>query len=136
MASIEAELEAFFRGYGESFADGARLGEFYGDCAMAATPTFYGCLKGEAEVRATLAHVAAEQVRTGMRSLAPLGVEVTPVDARHWWACVRWGATFERTGDRRIEFDISYLVRRTPERLVILLYVAHQDEQAPRERLA
>lgn len=135
MPSSEAELEAFFRGYGEAFQDGAALAGFYGDCAMAATPSFYGVLRGEAEVRSTLVEVAKGQVRTGMRSLAPLAVETTELDALHRWACVRWGATFEKTGDERIEFDISYLVRRTPERHVILLYVAHQDERALREKL-
>lgn len=132
--SIQQEMQEFFRAYGESFKDGIKLSEFYGDCAMASTPSFVGCLKGSGEVRAALENVAKGQVRTGMRSLAPLKVEVTNIDPMHWWARVYWGAKFEKTGDQAIEFDISYLVRKNSDRFVILLYVAHQDEQVMRQK--
>ena len=133
--SLETEVLRFFTDYGEAFRDGVRLAEFYGDCAMASTPAFVGCLNGEAEVRAALVSVAKEQVRTGMRALVPQKVDVTSVDSIHCWAHVYWGAKFENSQDQLIEFDISYLIRRNSDRLIILLYITHQDDQKMRQEL-
>ena len=133
--STRESLEQYFKRYGESFRDGDQLAGFYGDCAMASTPAFVGCLKGSEEIRAALAGVAQGQIETGMTHLAPLKVEATDFDPLHCWAKVRWGAHFEKTKDRLVEFDISYLLRLSGDRYQILIYVAHQDEQAMRQEL-
>lgn len=130
-----ADLRLFFEAYGRAFADGAKLAAFYGDCALGATPTFAGVLKGEDEVRAALAGVAEYQLKTGMTSVAPLDVAATELDALHTWAKVRWAATFEKTGARQVEFDVSYLLRRGERGLTILASVSHQDEQQLRAEL-
>jgi hypothetical protein len=131
----KTELLNFFKNYGKSFRDGVQLSKFYGDCALAATPTFVGCLKGIAEVRAALANVAEGQARTGMQSLVPLKIHAAEMDPLHDWTRVDWGAKFKNTGDRLIEFPISYLTRRTEGGFLILAYVAHQDEEKMRREL-
>jgi len=42
---------------------------------------------------------------------------------------VHWGVTFEKTGDKLIEFDVSYIVQKIGEEPKIILFIAHQDEQ-------
>jgi hypothetical protein len=133
--TVDIDPSVFFRAYGEAFDDGEKLSGFYGDCALASAPNFVGCLKGKAEIQAALAGVAENQVRTGMTSLVPLKVDTTEIDSIHSWSKVRWGAKFEKTGDRRIEFDVSYLLRRDERKTSILLYVSHQDEQELRQEL-
>jgi hypothetical protein len=131
----KSELLSFFNSYGKSFQDGDKLSEFYGDCALAATPTFVGCLNGSSEVRKALLNVAEGQVKSGMQSLTPLEIEVKELDLMHSWSKVFWGAKFKTTGDRLIKFDISYLTRKTAEGLQILTSVAHQDEAEMRKEL-
>jgi hypothetical protein len=37
--------------------------------------------------------------------------------------------TFQKTGDKLIEFDVSYLVQKTVPEPKIILFIAHQDEE-------
>jgi hypothetical protein len=48
---------------------------------------------------------------------------------------VHWGVTFLKTGDRMIEFDVSYLVQKTGPEPEILLFIAHQDEEEAMRKL-
>jgi hypothetical protein len=48
---------------------------------------------------------------------------------------VHWGITFEKTGNRLIEFDVSYLIQKTEKEPKIILFIAHQDEQKAMEEL-
>jgi hypothetical protein len=131
----ERILMDFFRSYGEVFNNGTKLSEFYGECAVASAPNFVGCLKGREEVHTALVEVAEYQVKTGMTSLTPLNIDTTDIDPLHCWAKVQWGARFKKTGDKQIEFAISYLLRRNKEKISILLYISHQDELQIRHEL-
>ena len=48
---------------------------------------------------------------------------------------VHWGVTFQKTGDKLIEFDVSYLVQKTGKDPKIILFIAHQDEQKAMQEL-
>jgi hypothetical protein len=48
---------------------------------------------------------------------------------------VRWGVTFEKTGARLIEFDISYIVQETGIAPKIILLISHEDEGAVHEKI-
>ncbi|MGH2536543.1 MAG: hypothetical protein ACRDHL_04035, partial [Candidatus Promineifilaceae bacterium] len=48
---------------------------------------------------------------------------------------VHWGAKFRKTGERWIEFDISYLVQKTGPEPRILLFISHEDEQKAMQEL-
>jgi len=48
---------------------------------------------------------------------------------------VHWGVTFQKTGDKLIEFDVSYLVQKTGKEPKIILFIAHQDEQKAMQEL-
>jgi hypothetical protein len=42
---------------------------------------------------------------------------------------VRWGVTFEKTGERVIEFDVSYIVMQTGDETKVILLISHEDEE-------
>lgn len=48
---------------------------------------------------------------------------------------VQWGVTFKKTGDKMIEFDVSYLVQKIGSEPKIILFIAHQDEQKAMQEL-
>ncbi len=111
LKSEASSLEDFFQRYGSKFLDAEGLSEFYGECAMWAGPSFVGCIRGKDEVAQAMKSVTEYQNKTGMKSLVPISVEKMTVDELHCWTKVKWSATFEKTGDRRIKFDVSYLLR-------------------------
>src|SRR5688572_26562829 len=119
--TVDIDLLDFFRAYGEAFDDGEALSEFYGDFAIASAPNFVGCLKGRDEMQAALTGVAEGQVKTGMTSIVPLKLDTVEIDSLHCWSKVHWGAKFKKTGDKQIEFDVSYLLRRGEKKMSILL---------------
>ena len=59
-----------------------------------------------------LRQVADFNRQHGMQSLAVVSIQDMPLSPLHRLATVRWGTRFEKTGDRVIEFEISYLLRR------------------------
>src|SRR5262245_38171714 len=60
-----------------------------------------------------LREVAVFNRMHGMRALAAASIRDVTLSPLHTLATVTWGARFERTGDRVIEFDISYLLEKT-----------------------
>lgn len=48
---------------------------------------------------------------------------------------VHWGVTFKKTGDRLIEFDVTYFVQKTGLEPKIIMFIAHQDEQKAMQEL-
>ncbi|MGH7799723.1 MAG: hypothetical protein ACREOW_03715 [Thermodesulfobacteriota bacterium] len=42
---------------------------------------------------------------------------------------VHWGATFEKTGDKPIEFEVTYILQSTGDEPKIIVSIAHQDEE-------
>lgn len=129
------DYKDFFKRYGESYSDGEKLAAFYGDCALATTPEFVGCLKDRKDVRKALSGIAHYQEKTGMTSMVPLHVQANEIDPRHAIVKVHWGAKFKKTGDQEIVFDVSYLVRHEKGKEQILLIISHQDEQKMRQEL-
>ena len=68
--------------------------------------------------------------RAGMTSVRIMNLEEFQISREYSMVKVHWGAKFEKTGSRIIEFDISYLVRKTAFQPEIILFISHEDEQA------
>jgi hypothetical protein len=62
-------------------------------------------------------------------------MDETPISNEYSMVLVHWGVTFRKTGDRRIEFDVSYLVQHTGGDPKIILFITHQDEQQAMQEL-
>jgi hypothetical protein len=77
-----------------------------------------------------LAHTAAEFYKSvGQTSARILSLQETPISNEYTLMKVHWGVTFRKTGDKLIEFDVSYLVQKTGPEPKIILFIAHQDEE-------
>lgn len=81
-----------------------------------------------------LRQVASFNRQHGMRSLAVMSIRELVLSPIHTLATVTWGARFEKTGDRIIEFDISYLLEKADDQWRILSYISFSDQAAAMER--
>ena len=70
----------------------------------------------------------------GMRTLAPMTIRDATLSPIHTLATVTWGARFEKTGDRLIDFEISYLLEQTDDEWRILSYISRTDQNAAMEK--
>jgi len=66
----------------------------------------------------------------GMRDLEVVSMRDAALSPLHTLATVTWGTRFEKTGDRLIEFEISYLLERAEDGWRILSYIARTDQNA------
>lgn len=81
-----------------------------------------------------LREVARFNREHGLDALTVVNVDDTPLSPLHSLAHVRWGARFARTGSRRIEFEIAYLLERHGEGWRILSYISKEDQGAAMKR--
>jgi hypothetical protein len=58
-----------------------------------------------------------------------------PVEEPGSMVKVHWGVTFRKTGNRLIEFDITYFLQKTGSEPKIVMFIAHEDEQKAMEEL-
>jgi hypothetical protein len=70
-----------------------------------------------------------------MQTLEVVAVRIQRLSDSHVNATVTWGARFERTGDRLVTFDITYLLEDVGEGIRILSYVSHTDQEDEMRRL-
>lgn len=132
---MSENLEKFFTEYGAAFDKPEVTRKFYGDSSITSAPEGVFCLKGDEEFEHTLKEVSDYQKKTGMKSLTPSNFRTTTIDDRHLWTRLTWNAIFEKTGDKPVQFDISYLLRKTDGSFQIVAYVAHDSETEMRKEL-
>ncbi len=77
-----------------------------------------------------LRQVASFNRQHGMRSVTVVSIRDVALSPLHTLATVTWGARFEKTGDRVIEFDISYLLEKAGDEWRILSYISRSDQNA------
>lgn len=133
--SFHKRVRLFFDEYGASFKDPEKIASAYGEFTLAVDPNFVGGLKGEREIQKTMNEIAKYQIKTGMRSMSVTALEIGEVAAPHYIAKVTWGAMFEKTGNRLITFDVTYILREQEEKFQILTSISHQEEQKVRQSL-
>lgn len=71
----------------------------------------------------------------GMNSARILSIAESPISDHYTMVTIHWGVTFENTGDKMEEFDVSYIVHNSPGGLEIIMAIAHQDEDEAMKRL-
>ncbi len=81
-----------------------------------------------------LRQVATFNRQHGMRSLTAISVRDATLSPLHTLATVTWGARFEKTGERIIEFEISYLLEKAEDQWRILSYISRTDQNAAMEK--
>ena len=82
----------------------------------------------------------AEQVNkfyksVGRNSARIISKRVMPICNEYSMVVVRWGITFDKTGNKLIEFDISYIIQETGSEPKIILLISHEDEETAMKKL-
>ena len=80
------------------------------------------------------------QARDFYRSVGQTGAKIlsmkeTPISKEYTMVTVHWGVTFKKTGDKPVEFDVSYFVQKTGGSPKIIMFIAHQDEDEAMKKL-
>ena len=85
---------------------------------------------------AKMATKAAEFYRSvGQTSAKILSMDEIPISNEYSMIKVRWGVTFIKTGNRLIEFDVTYFIQKTGPKPKIIMFIAHQDEEKAMKEL-
>ncbi|HEX6849568.1 MAG TPA: hypothetical protein VF144_21425 [Chitinophagaceae bacterium] len=71
----------------------------------------------------------------GRNSAKIISKRVIPISNEYSMVVVRWGITFEKTGERLVEFDKSYIIQETGIDPKIILFISHDDEVAAMKKL-
>jgi hypothetical protein len=105
------------------------LAALYGPTFIVGGPEGSMAFANDARFLDWLKQVRQFNQQHGMRGMAVISVGEQPLSPRHTLATVRWGARFERTGERVIEFTIAYLLERAAAvGWTILAYVSERDQ--------
>lgn len=85
---------------------------------------------------ARMAGKAAQFYRSvGQTSGKILSMEETAISREYSMIKVHWGVTFEKTGNKLIEFDVTYFIQQTAPEPKIIMFIAHQDEEKAMKEL-
>jgi hypothetical protein len=133
---MDARIEALFREYADAFSrlDGRRQAKLFADTFISAGP------RGEIAVGkdqfVELSGKAAGFYRSvGQKKAELLSAEETPISPDYSLVKAHWGAWFEKTGDKPVEFDVSYIVHKTGGDPKVVLFITHQDEEEAMKQL-
>jgi hypothetical protein len=129
-------IQHLFSAYEKAFAalDIERSAGFFSDTFISAGPR--GAIAQSKTEFLKMAHQAAEFYQSvGQTSARILSMREMPLSDEYSLVKVHWGVTFRKTGKQLIEFDVSYLIQMTGPDPRIILFVAHQDEEAAMKEL-
>jgi hypothetical protein len=108
---------------------------FFAEHFISASPK--GTIAQDRDEFAKLADQAGQFYRSvGQTGATILSMTETPISNEYSLVRVHWGCTFEKTGDKPIEFDVSYLIQELAgQDPKILLFIAHEDEEKAMKEL-
>ena len=133
---MDKSMKSFFDKYERAFSDldVKRQAELFDDSFLTAGPK--GVIaRSKEEFLAMAEQLAAYYRAAGQKSARILSAVETPISPDYSLVEVRWGATFQKTGDRLIEYEVSYIVRKTGGPRKIVMFVAHEDEEKAMRKL-
>lgn len=125
-------LSGFFSRYAELSltAQPEALAKLYAPTFIVGGPQGSQAFPNDARFIEWLRQVFDFNRQHGMRALTAVSIRELTLSPLHTLATVTWGARFEKTGDRLIEFDIAYLLERAADDWRILSYIAQSDQMA------
>ena len=133
---MDAKLKKMFDAYEKAYSalDFETTAGFFADTFISAGP------KGTIAVSKTDFLAKAEQAADFYRSVGLeygkiLSTKEIPIAGHHSIITVHWGVKFRKTGDKLIEFDVTYIVDQTGPEPRIVMFVAHEDEEEAMKRL-
>lgn len=124
-------FRAFFEGYAAASMGGdtQAVADHYASTFIVSGREGSASFQNDKDLLDWLNSVLERNREVGMQSLEVSSLRDTPLGDHHALVTVQWATTFEKTGDERIRFAISYLLRLTEKGPLILAYVSHEEEQ-------
>ena len=130
------QLDTLFKQYEEAFdkLDLKAIASYYADTFISAGPK--GTISQNKKEFIEKAEQAASFYRSvGQTSARIVSKRVMPISNYYSMVVVRWGVTFEQTGSKQIEFDVSYIIQESGNDPKIILFIAHEDEEVAMKKL-
>jgi hypothetical protein len=62
-------------------------------------------------------------------------MEETAISREYSIVKVHWGLTLMKTGNKLIEFDVTYFIQKIGPEPKIIIFIAHQDEESAMKEL-
>ena len=123
-------IESFFEGYAAASlrGDAKVVADHYAGEFIVSGRERSAAYRKDESFLAWLRGVFERNRAIGMASLEVASIHEHRIDDHHAVVTVEWSATFEKTGEERIHFSISYLLRLAERMPLILAYVTHEDE--------
>ncbi len=130
------QLDTLFKQYETALneLDLKTISHFYADTFISAGPK--GVIaqnKKEFEEKAEQAVDFYHSV--GHKSARIISKRTMPICDKYTMVVIRWGVTFEKTGPKIFEFDITYIVYETEEEARVVLFISHEDEEEAMKKL-
>jgi hypothetical protein len=133
---VSEVVKRLFEEYEKAFSalDISKSAEFYGDTFISAGPN--GTITNSKTELLKSAKQAADFYKSvGQKSAKILFLDEQSISEQYSLVKVHWGVTFQKTGEKLIEFDVSYLLQKIGPEPKIILFIAHQDEQKAMQEL-
>lgn len=132
----DRSIKKLFAEYEKAFSalDVKKNVSFFAETFISAGPR--GAIaQSKAEFLKLADQAAAFYRSVGQESAEIISADEMRVSDHYSLVKVHWGARFSKTGDKLIEFDVSYLVQKTGPEPRIILFIAHQDEEQAMKEL-
>ena len=129
-------IKKLFKEYEEAFnaLDVEKQVPFFAEHFISAGPR--GSISQGRDEFAKMASEAAKFYRSiGQKSAKILSMDETTISREYSMVKIHWGVTFEKTGNKLIEFDVTYIIQKTDPELKIIMFIAHQDEEKAMKEL-
>jgi hypothetical protein len=138
MTQTDHAWETFFRNYGADALGAApeRIAAFYSESFIAAGPRGSAVFRNDEQFIDWLMQLHQFNESIGMTAMMVVSInDSKSLSGRHQLVTVEWGARFEKTGERLITFQISYLLERSGEAWKILAYISEKDQEEEMQAL-
>lgn len=133
---MTAEIKKLFADYEKAFKafNPKAITKFYDHKFIGADPNGVRVFKNNLLFRLAAGRSAKLYKSLGMNSVKSSLTE-TPISKQYTLVKVHYSVKFKKTGDKAIEFDLSYLVSKIGKKPRIILYISHEDEWKTMKKL-
>jgi len=128
---MDPRIEKLFKEYEKAFSslDVKKNASFYADTVISAGPDGF-IITQKKDLVATAKSTADYYRSIGLTSIKMKNIEEAPICAEYSSVKVEWEATrYEKGKKSPFLFTVSYIIKKNQERPVILLFIAHQDQE-------
>ena len=132
MSQTDHVWESYFHDYGAAALEGAseRIASFYAESFIAGGPNGSAVFRNDEQFIEWLTQVQRFNASTGMTTMTLVSIKHSKsLSSRHQFVAVEWGASFEKTGERLITFEINYLLELSGQDWKIIAYISEKDQE-------